>query len=61
MKETLKNLLKSQQYIIDVKSLNVHTFLLRTHPSDISDSEEEMKKKLISVNAAHQQSSKIIL
>ena len=31
------------------------------HSSDIPDSEEEVEKKLISVNAAYQQFSKVVL
>ena len=59
MKEVLKSLLKSQQYTVDVKSLNMHTSSLEMHPSNISDSEEEAEKKLMSVNAVYQQSSKV--
>ena len=58
MKEALKNLLKPQQYTVDIKSLNVHAFLLKMHFSDISDSKEEMKKELMNVNAVYQQFSK---
>ena len=61
VKEALKSLSESQQYTVNVKSLNVHTFLLEMHPSNISDSEEEMKKELMSVNAAYQQFSKVAL
>ena len=39
----------------------MHAFSLEMHFSDISDSEEEMKKKLMSVNVAHQQFSKVTL
>ena len=59
MKEALKSLPKSQQYIIDIKSFNVYTFSLKTHLFDILNSEEEVKKELMSVNAAHQQPNKI--
>ena len=45
--------------MINVKSLNVHTSLLRTHPSDISNLKKEMKKELMNVNTAHQQLNKI--
>ena len=47
--------------MINVKSFNMHTFLLKMHPSDISDSEKETEKKLMSINAAHQQFNKIVL
>ena len=53
VKKVLKSLSKPQWYIIDVKSFNVHTFLLEIHPSDISDSEEKIKEKLMSVNAVY--------
>ena len=38
----------------------MHAFSLKIHSSDILNSEEEMKKKLINVNAAHQQFNKIM-
>ena len=53
VKKALKNLLKSQWYTVNVKSLNVHTFSLKMHLSDILNSEEEVKKKLMSVNAVY--------
>ena len=61
VKKVLKNLLKSQQYIIGVRSFNVHTFLLEMHSSDISDSEEEVKEELMNVDAVYQQFIKVAL
>ena len=54
VKKTLKSLPEPQWHTVDVKSLNMHTFSLKTHLFDISDSEKETKEKLMSVNAAHQ-------
>ena len=39
----------------------MYAFSLKMHPSDISDSEKEMKKELMSVDTVHQQSSKVML
>ena len=61
MKKALKSLLKPQWYMIDVKFLNVHISLLKMHLSDILNSEKEMKKKLMSVNAVYQQFNKVML
>ena len=61
VKETLKSLSEPQQYIIDIKSLNIYTSSLKMHFSDISDSEKKMKEELMNVNAAYQQFSKIAL
>ena len=60
VKEALKSLPEPQQYMINVKFLNVHTSSLRTHPSDISDSEEEVKEELMNVNAVYQQFNKVV-
>ena len=61
VKEVLKSLPESQWYMIGVRSFNMHIFSLRIHFSDILNSEEKMKKKLMSVNAAHQQFNKVML
>ena len=61
VKKALKNLPEPQQHTVGVKFFNVYAFLLRMHPSDISDSEEEAEEELVSVNAAHQQPSKVVL
>ena len=60
VKEALKSLPESQQHMVDVRSLNVHTFSLGMHPPDILDSEEEAEEELVSVDAACQQSSKVV-
>ena len=60
VKEALKNLPEPQQYTVNVRFLNVHTFSLRMHFLDISDSEKEAEKELMSVNAVCQQSSKVV-
>ena len=44
----------------NIRSLNIHTFSLKTHSSNISDLEEEIKKELINVNAVYQQSNKVM-
>ena len=59
MKKALKSLPEPQQHTVGVKSLNVHTFSLKTHSSDISDSEKEAEEKLMNVNAVYQQFSKV--
>ena len=60
VKKALKNLSESQWHIINVRFFSVYTFSLRMHSFDISNSEEEMKKKLMSVNAAYQQFKKVV-
>ena len=61
VKKALKSLPESQWHIVNVRSFNVHASLLRMHPSDILDSEEEVEEELVSVNAAYQQPSKVVL
>ena len=61
VKKTLKNLSEFQWYTVNVKSLNVHTFLLKIHFFNILNSEEEVKKELINVNAIYQQFNKVVL
>ena len=61
VKKALKNLLKSQWHMINIKFFNLHVSSLRMHPFDILDSEEKTEKKLINVNTAHQQFNKIAL
>ena len=60
VKKALKDLSKPQWYMIGVRFLSVHTFSLEMHPSDILNSEEEMEKELMSVNAVYQQPNKVI-
>ena len=51
------NFLKSQQSMIDVKSLNVHAFFLDTHSSEILDLKKEIKRKdsvFVKINAVWQ-------
>ena len=59
VEEALKSLPEPQQHTVGVRSLNVHASLLGTHPPDILDSEEEVEEELVSVDAAHQQPSKV--
>ena len=54
VEKALKNLPKPQWYTINIRFFNMHTFLLEMHLSDILNSEEKMKKELMSVNAVHQ-------
>ena len=54
VKKALKSLPELQQHTVNIKSFNVHIFSLRMHSSDISDSEKEMKKELMNVNAVCQ-------
>ena len=61
VEKALKSLSESQWYTVDIKSLNVYAFSLRTHLSDILNLEEEMKEELMSVNAVHQQFNKVML
>ena len=39
----------------------MHVSSLKTHFSDISDSEEKVKEELVSVDAVYQQSNKVVL
>ena len=38
---------------MNIKFLNIHIFLLKTHFSDISNLEDEIKKKLMNINAVY--------